>query len=109
MVTLLSQVEDQVWKAVADGKRRQILDVLAEGPKSTGELVALFPDMARTGVMKHISVLQSVDLISVHREGTTRWNHLNVSQLKDVCSPWIQKHLAGVQQSALDLKKLTEQ
>ena len=101
-MTLLSDIEDQVWKAVADGKRRKILDALAQGPKSTGELVALFPNMARTGVMKHIDILESANLISAHREGTTRWNHLNVSQLQDVCSPWIQNHLAGLQLSALD-------
>ena len=62
MVTYSFQTHEQVWKAIADGKRRSILDALATGPKSTGQLVELFPTIGRTAVLKHIGILHDANL-----------------------------------------------
>jgi DNA-binding transcriptional ArsR family regulator len=107
-VTLVSKSEDRVWKAVCERKRRRIIDVLAEGPKSTGEIIDLFPSLGRTGVMKHIGILEDADLIIVRREGRTRWNYLNPKPLDQVCSGWVDKHVAGIAASVERLKRLAE-
>jgi hypothetical protein len=51
-----------VWKALADPTRRAVLDALAAGPASTGQLVERFDDLCRTAVMKHLDVLQRAGL-----------------------------------------------
>lgn len=108
MVTSYSAIEDRIWKALADGKRRRILDELSRGPKSTGDLVKLFPTIGRTGVMKHIQVLETARLIEVRREGSVRWNYLNPEQIAKTCSPWIQRHIEGLTTSIAHLKALAE-
>lgn len=108
MVTYQTQADDRIWKAIADGKRRQILDALTEGSKSTGEIVNLFPNIARTTVLKHIGVLEDVDMILVRREGRMRWNHINPAPIQTACSRWISKHVEGISASALRLKALAE-
>lgn len=107
MVTY-NDIDDRIWKAVADGKRRRILDTLSEGPKSTGEIVSLFPDLGRTGVLKHIKVLVDVNLIQVEKEGRVRWNTANLTPIEETCGPWIAKHIRSIEASAFRLKQLAE-
>ncbi len=108
MVTYKETSNDQIWKAISDGKRRTILDALSVGPKSTGELVDLFPQIGRTAVLKHIDILQSADLILVKREGRVRWNYINIQPLQAACSGWMLRHIEGVVSSIEDLKTLAE-
>ena len=108
MATYKIANEDKVWKAISDRKRRIIIDALAEGPKSTGEIIDLFPASARTGVMKHIGILEDAELITVEREGRTRWNHLNKKPIRQIYTSWVSKHLDGVIASAVRLKKIAE-
>ena len=96
---------DRIWKALAHGTRREILDVLAERPQTTGELVARFDDLCRTNVMKHIDVLVDADLIIVRREGRQRWNHLNPVPIQAVCDRWVSQH---VQHLAVSMSRLKE-
>ena len=55
---------DHVWKALADPTRRQILDVLRDGPRLTTEIVEQFPNLSRFGVMKHLDVLREAGLVA---------------------------------------------
>lgn len=108
MVTQYSNAADEIWKAIADGKRRKIVDALAAGRMSTGEIVQLFPSVGRTGVLKHISVLEKADLIIVKREGRVRWNYLNPAPIKRACNPWVRKHVERISSSIARLKKIAE-
>ena len=65
-----------IWNALAAVKRRQILELLEEQPRTTGELCEFF-DVSRYAVMKHLNVLEEAGLIMVRREGRKRWNILN--------------------------------
>lgn len=65
-----------IWSALADAKRRQILELLEERPHTTSELCEHF-DVSRFAVMKHLNVLEQANLIMVRREGRKRWNILN--------------------------------
>jgi DNA-binding transcriptional ArsR family regulator len=65
-----------IWTALADSKRRQIISLLAEKPRTTTNLTEFF-DVSRFAIMKHLTVLEQANLIEVKREGRTRWNILN--------------------------------
>ena len=108
-MTYCSNIDDLVWKAVSDGRRRKILDTLMDGPKTTGQLVNLFSNIGRTGVLKHISVLKSAHLITVKRDGRTRWNFINHEPVEAVCGLWIARHTQGITSSFAQLQTLAEQ
>lgn len=108
MVTYQDSSNDTIWRAISDSKRRTILDALSAGPKSTGELVELFPQIGRTAVLKHIDVLQHANLIVIKREGRVRWNYINIAPLQAACSGWMLRHIEGVVSSIEDLKTLSE-
>lgn len=104
---------DQVWKALADPKRRAMLDLLAERPRTTGDICAHFArrsagGIGRTGTMKHLDVLQAAGLVIVRREGRTRWNHLNPVPIQRVCDRWVSKHVRDLARSGNRLKDLVE-
>ncbi|HYJ91635.1 MAG TPA: metalloregulator ArsR/SmtB family transcription factor [Pyrinomonadaceae bacterium] len=80
---------DIVWKALSDPTRRAILDRLRKGPKTTTEIVEMFPDMTRFAVMKHIEVLRNAGLISTHEEGRQRINSLNVVPIRQIYERWV--------------------
>lgn len=80
---------DRIFKALADRRRRAILDALKDEPKTTGQLVALFPEIDRCTVMQHIRVLEAAGLIVARREGRERWNHLNALPIKTIHDRWI--------------------
>lgn len=83
---------DEVWKALADPTRRGILDQLRNGRKTTTQLVACFPEMTRFGVMKHLRILESANLVVTRKEGRERWSHLNAVPLKMIYERWVSKY-----------------
>lgn len=78
-----------VWKALADPSRRRLLDLLRNGPRTTGQLCEEFGEVTRFAVMKHLRVLESAGLIVVKREGRERFNHLNAVPLRLIYERWI--------------------
>ncbi|RUU84718.1 ArsR family transcriptional regulator, partial [Mesorhizobium sp. M7A.T.Ca.TU.009.01.1.2] len=55
--------DDNVFKALAHPRRREMLDQLKDTPKTTGMLCEAFPDIDRCTVMLHLKVLEEADLI----------------------------------------------
>ncbi len=102
------QQSDAVWKALADPMRRGILDLLAERPLTTGEIVARYDSVCRTGVMKHLDILVEANLVVIRREGRTRWNYLNPVPIQRVCDRWVSKHVAGIASAMSRLKDHVE-
>jgi DNA-binding transcriptional ArsR family regulator len=84
------EADDLVFKALADARRRQILDLLKTAPRTTGDLCEHFgASLDRCTVMQHIGVLERAGLVIARREGRTRWNHLNVGPFVDIHDRWI--------------------
>ncbi len=104
----MSKDPDAVWKALGDPTRRNILDRLSENPRTTGDLVTVFPDLCRTAVMKHLDVLQNANLIIVKREGRLRWNHLNPVPIQEICDRWVSRHVRHLASAASRLKAVAE-
>ncbi|MEQ8473586.1 MAG: helix-turn-helix domain-containing protein [Marinoscillum sp.] len=101
-------IEDTIWKALADGTRREILDVLRTSPKTTGALVGHFDHLSRFAVMKHLNVLENARLIAVKREGKYRLNYINAVPLQEVYERWVKKYEAQWASNLLQLKELSE-
>lgn len=80
---------DKIFKALADRRRRRILDLLRDAPRTTGQLCALFPEIDRCTVMQHLGVLEAADLVIAHKKGRERWNHLNALPIKQVHDRWL--------------------
>ena len=78
-----------MFRALADPTRRELLDRLRSGPKTTGELCDAHPEMTRFGVMAHLKVLVDAELVIPTQEGRTRWNHLNPVPLRRMYERWV--------------------
>jgi DNA-binding transcriptional ArsR family regulator len=81
---------DRTFAALSDPTRRDILDRLAEGPATLGELARPF-DMTLPGLMKHVRVLEEARLVVTEKKGRTRECRLGSEQLDDAAE-WIETH-----------------
>src|SRR3989338_4032241 len=81
--------DEPIWKALADGNRRRILDLLKDGPKTTGDLCGKFSRMSRFGVMKHLKVLSRSGLVIQEERGREVWNYLNAVPIRQIHDRWI--------------------
>ena len=84
-----------IFKALADHRRRQILDLLKQAPKTTGELCDHFKKIDRCTVMQHLGVLEKAGLVIVKREGRRRWNYLNVVPIQEIYNRWISRYASS--------------
>jgi DNA-binding transcriptional ArsR family regulator len=71
------------FNAVAEPRRRQILDALAGGELPVGDLVVRV-GIPQPLVSKHLRVLREVDLVRVRDEGRQRMYRINGAPLRDV-------------------------
>jgi len=101
-------VEDQIWRALGDQRRRQMLDQLAEAPLTTGDLVQKFKPLCRTAVMKHLDVLVAAKLVVVRWEGRVRWNHFNPIPIERICTRWIDGRRRRMSSALRRLKGIIE-
>jgi len=83
---------DTIFKALGDSRRREILDLLKERGRTTGELVEHFKHLDRCTVMQHLDVLENADLVIVKREGRLRWNYINPLPIKELHDRWIGRY-----------------
>ncbi len=78
------------FNAVAEPRRRQILDALADGECPVNDLVALL-GLGQPQVSKHLRVLREVDLVAVREEGRQRMYRLNGQSLKPI-HDWVKAY-----------------
>ena len=72
-----------VFNAVAEASRRDLLDALGDGEATVSELVDRL-GLSQPQVSKHLGVLRAVGLVSVRADGRRRWYRVNGSALKPV-------------------------
>ena len=80
--------EEAFWRALANPWRRRILDLLRDGPWTTGELAARLPQVSRFAVMQHLAVLTDAGLVVVERRGRQRFNHVNAAAWRPAGERW---------------------
>jgi DNA-binding transcriptional ArsR family regulator len=79
-----------VFNAVAESRRRQILDVLAAGERPVNDLVRLL-GLSQPLVSKHLRVLREVGAVGVREEGRQRLYRLNGPALKPI-HDWVKDY-----------------
>ena len=90
MVRYSSSTLDRTFAALSDPTRREILDRLAQGPATLGELRRPF-DMTLPGLMKHVRVLEEAQLVVTEKKGRTRECRLGADPLDDAAQ-WIETY-----------------
>lgn len=83
---------DKVFKALSDRRRREILDLLKDEPKTTGSICDHFTGLDRCTVMQHLGVLEKAGLVIVKKEGRFRWNYLDVVPIREIYDRWINQY-----------------
>jgi DNA-binding transcriptional ArsR family regulator len=79
-----------VFNAVAEPRRRQILDILAAGERPVNDLVRLL-GLSQPLVSKHLRVLREVGAVDVRDEGRQRLYRLNGHALKPI-HDWVKNY-----------------
>jgi DNA-binding transcriptional ArsR family regulator len=79
-----------VFNAVAEPRRREILDALSGGERPVNDLVAGL-GLAQPQVSKHLKVLREVGLVQVRDEGRQRVYRLNGRSLKPI-HDWVAQY-----------------
>jgi DNA-binding transcriptional ArsR family regulator len=72
-----------VFNAVAEPRRREILELLADGERPVGDLAARL-GLAQPQVSKHLRVLRDVGAVDVRDEGRQRYYRVNGRALKPI-------------------------
>ncbi len=98
---------DEVFRALADPTRREILDALFERDGQTvGELAERFAgSMTRFGVMKHLGVLEDANLVVGIRQGRSKTLHLNPVPIEQIANRWIGKYAARFTSALVGLEQ----
>ena len=78
------------FNAVAEPRRRQIVDALAGGERAVNDLVALL-GIAQPQVSKHLRVLREVGVVDVRDAGRQRLYRLNGHALKPI-HDWVKSY-----------------
>jgi len=78
------------FNAVAEPRRRQILDLLAGGERPVNDLVHAL-DLAQPQVSKHLRVLREVGAVEVREDGRRRLYRLNGEALKPI-HDWVKAY-----------------
>ena len=78
------------FNAVAEPRRRQILDVLIGGERPVNDLVRLL-GVSQPQVSKHLRVLREVGAVDVREEGRQRHYRLNAFALKPI-HDWVKNY-----------------
>ena len=73
----------EVFEAIAQPKRREILRLLASGETSAGDIASRF-DISQPAVSQHLKVLREAGLVSERRSGTRRLYRVRPEGLADL-------------------------
>jgi DNA-binding transcriptional ArsR family regulator len=80
---------DNVFKALANPSRRELLDRLhAKSGQTLSELCKGL-DMARQSVTQHLGLLEDANLISVQRQGREKLHYFNPVPIHEIYERWI--------------------
>ena len=100
---------DEVFKALADPTRRQLLDELfARDGQTLGELERRLP-MSRFGAMKHLKVLEEAGLLTTRRRGREKLHFLNPVPIRLVYERWVSKFAEPWASALTELKREIEE
>jgi DNA-binding transcriptional ArsR family regulator len=77
-----------VFSAIAEPTRREMLSILSQGERSAGELVEAFPRLTQPAVSRHLRVLREARLVDVRPRAQQRIYSLRPERLREL-DRWI--------------------
>src|SRR5690349_25134999 len=99
---------DEVFKALADPTRRELLDRLfAQDGQTLSALEEGLP-MSRFGVMKHLKVLEEAGLVTTQKRGREKLHFLNPVPIRLIHDRWVGKYAEPWASALSELKQELE-
>jgi len=102
-------MDDDVFKALADPSRRQLLDSLKLQDGQTLRDLSAGLSMVRQSVSKHLGILEEANLITTVRRGREKLHYLNAEPINAIHERWISKYNADRIAALVDLKSALEE
>jgi ArsR family transcriptional regulator, arsenate/arsenite/antimonite-responsive transcriptional repressor len=75
----------EIFKAISDPTRREVLKLLQGGSKTAGELAESF-HMTKGSLSHHFNILKAADLVRCERRGQQQVYSLNTTVFEDVAA-----------------------
>jgi DNA-binding transcriptional ArsR family regulator len=101
--------DDLIYKALADSRRREILDLLKDEPMTTGDICSHLEPLDRCTVMQHLRVLEKAELVISQKKGRFKWNYLNAVPIREIYDRWINKYASPSVELLTRLKRDLEE
>jgi len=100
---------DDVFRALADPSRRQLLDSLNGRNGQTLSELCSGLEMARQSVSKHLAILEAANLVTTVRRGREKLHYLNPAPIHEIGQRWITRYEQARVDALGDLKRALEE
>lgn len=100
--------EDAVFRALADGSRRRLLDRLFTDNGQTLSQLCEGLEMTRQAVAKHLAILEEANLVAVQWRGREKLHFINPVPINEIAERWIGKFERPRLSALADLKRQLE-
>ena len=108
MEDIAGDLEDKVFKALADPARRVLLDRLhADNGQTLGQLCEHL-EMSRQAVTKHLRLLEEATLVATLWRGREKLHYLNPVPIHEIAERWIGKYERSRLRLVAELKRKLE-
>ncbi|MFD1677699.1 ArsR/SmtB family transcription factor [Alicyclobacillus fodiniaquatilis] len=100
---------DNVFKALADASRRQLLDALYTKNGQTLTELCEHLNMTRQAVTKHLAILEAACLVVIEWRGREKHHYLNPVPIHEIFVRWIHKYERAQMEALHALKTKLEE
>lgn len=99
---------EDIFKALAAGSRRKVLDALFTKDGQTLSALSKNVSMTRQGLSKHLQVLEDAGLIVTEFRGREKLHYLNPVPVRDITERWLAKYSTAQLDALIALKQAVE-
>ena len=99
---------DLLFSALAHAGRRQMLDLVMAQPGMSVKALASHFEMSRVGVLKHVQLLEEVELLLSKKQGRTRHLFFNPLPIQLIHDRWTTQYSAFWSERLADMKDRIE-
>ncbi len=100
--------DDNVFRALADGSRRRLLDRLHDRNGQTLGDLCQGLNMTRQAVTKHLAILEEANLVASRRQGREKLHFINPVPINEIAERWIGKFERPRLHAMSELKRTLE-
>ena len=83
-------IRRDVFQAIADPTRREIINLLSDQHSNLNDLISHF-QISRPGVVKHVKILEQCGLVKVKKQGRERVCYAQLDQLGEIAL-WVHQY-----------------